>query len=74
MSSLDCAADQICDVNRPGGLCQDGPCCSDPFGAFTCRQSCTQQNRAACPPAQPYCKLIKLTTEDYIESFYVCMP
>jgi hypothetical protein len=70
----DCDADEVCQVNRPGGLCADGPCCSEPTGAFACRQRCTQGSTDECPPQQPNCERISVGTEDYVESFDVCMP
>lgn len=68
-----CGQDEICVVNRPGGLCPDGPCCDGPGGSFTCRLLC-DPSTGDCPSETPRCVSVHVATEDYVESFDVCLP
>ena len=74
MGSSDCADTHVCDVSLPGGLCRDGPCCSEPGGAFACRQICNPLDPGVCPADQPNCRSIEIAIEDTMLTFTVCMP
>lgn len=69
-----CGREEICVVNRPGGLCPEGPCCDHAGGSFACRLLCDPSSGGDCPAAAPRCESVQVGTEDYVESFDVCLP